>query len=253
MPGATRAGSSGSPGLAEPHWVELDFGDRLGEAAATAIRSCCSCTAGSSTPTLRRTSPPTRPACGIQGPSVAVLARRAVGRAVARKSGYPAGLNHMMTLDLTGKMLPSDRNLRVSSNMDLYWDRDLPGVSTKREPSRGQEARPATRPTCTSAAIRASIHPTDDNRICSTTQPRPGRALEAHGRRLHAIRRGARLLDPRRRLLRDHGSRRRADASLCGRRFRSGARRVRKRSFVLKADSYCKDMDLYGAPNTVLA
>jgi hypothetical protein len=29
----------------------------------------------------------------------------------------------MMTLDVTGKILPGDRRIRISSNMELYWDR----------------------------------------------------------------------------------------------------------------------------------
>ena len=29
----------------------------------------------------------------------------------------------MMTLDVTGKVLPSDRRIRISSNMEVYWDR----------------------------------------------------------------------------------------------------------------------------------
>lgn len=42
---------------------------------------------------------------------------------VAREVGYPAGLQHMMTLDVTGKILPNDRWIRISSNMEIYWDR----------------------------------------------------------------------------------------------------------------------------------
>lgn len=33
-----------------------------------------------------------------------------------------AGLNHMMTLELAGNILPGDRFLRISSNMELYWE-----------------------------------------------------------------------------------------------------------------------------------
>jgi hypothetical protein len=36
--------------------------------------------------------------------------------------GYPAGIQHMMTLDITGKVLPRDRYIRISSNMELFWD-----------------------------------------------------------------------------------------------------------------------------------
>ncbi len=38
------------------------------------------------------------------------------------EAGYPAGIQHWMTLDLTGKLRPGDRRLRIASNMELYWD-----------------------------------------------------------------------------------------------------------------------------------
>jgi hypothetical protein len=41
---------------------------------------------------------------------------------VFREAGYPAGLNHTMTLDLTGKIRPRDRRVRLTSNMQIYWD-----------------------------------------------------------------------------------------------------------------------------------
>jgi hypothetical protein len=42
---------------------------------------------------------------------------------IYREVGYPAGIRHTMTLDLTGKLRPDDRKLRVRSNMELFWDR----------------------------------------------------------------------------------------------------------------------------------
>lgn len=40
-----------------------------------------------------------------------------------KEVGYPAGFDHMMTLDVTGKVKPGDRKLRIESNMELFWDR----------------------------------------------------------------------------------------------------------------------------------
>ncbi len=42
--------------------------------------------------------------------------------------GYPAGVEHVMTLELTGKLQPGDRKLRIDSNMELYWDRVAIGI-----------------------------------------------------------------------------------------------------------------------------
>ncbi|WP_347244817.1 CRTAC1 family protein, partial [Thermogutta sp.] len=42
---------------------------------------------------------------------------------LAREAGYPAGLNHWMTLELTHLLQKGDRTLRIRTNMDLYWDR----------------------------------------------------------------------------------------------------------------------------------
>jgi hypothetical protein len=63
----------------------------------------------------------------LKAPSVHVLR---AGRWVElfREVGYPAGLRHMMTLDVTGRLLPGDRKIRLSSNMELYWDRVFLGV-----------------------------------------------------------------------------------------------------------------------------
>jgi tetratricopeptide (TPR) repeat protein len=108
-------------GIAGAHYVELDFGDRL-----------------------NKLDPKSRLVLFLQGwveygySSTGFAANQARVRAEApsihvrrgdqwvelfHEAGYPAGLEHMMTLDVTGKILPGDRLLRISSNMELYWDR----------------------------------------------------------------------------------------------------------------------------------
>ncbi len=57
----------------------------------------------------------------LKAPSLHVL-RGGQWVEIFREAGYPGGLQHTMTLDLTGKLLPTDRKLRLSSNMELYWD-----------------------------------------------------------------------------------------------------------------------------------
>jgi len=107
-------------GLAKDHFVELDFGDRL---QVVSPQSCIvmflhgwveypysSTNYAASQAGLR-----------CRAPSIHVFRD---GRWVElfHEVGYPAGIRHMMTLDVTGKLLPGDRLIRISSNMELYWD-----------------------------------------------------------------------------------------------------------------------------------
>ena len=72
--------------------------------------------------------------------------------------GYPAGLNHTMTLDVTGKVLPGDRRIRISSNMEIYWDRIcLATALAANRPS--QESRGRAAPIFTSSAIPREYSP----------------------------------------------------------------------------------------------
>lgn len=108
-------------GYAEEHFVELDFGDRLAELALDARLilflhgwvdySYSSTNFAAAQAGLR-----------LEAPSVHVLRD---GRWVElfHEVGYPAGLQHMMSLEVTGKILPGDRRIRISSNMAVYWDR----------------------------------------------------------------------------------------------------------------------------------
>jgi tetratricopeptide (TPR) repeat protein len=107
-------------GLADEHFVELDFGGRLKNVRLHArlilflygwVEYGYSSTNFAAHQAGRRT----------QAPSVAVL-RHGQWVELFHEVGYPAGINHMMTLDMTGKLLPGDQRLRIVSNMDLHWD-----------------------------------------------------------------------------------------------------------------------------------
>ena len=108
-------------GFAQEHAVELDFADRLGSVAVGDrlilflhgwVEYGYSSTQFAASQAGAR----------LQAPSIAV---RREGRWVElfHEVGYPAGLQHMMTLDVTGKVLPGDRVIRITSNMALHWDR----------------------------------------------------------------------------------------------------------------------------------
>lgn len=108
-------------GYAKDHFVELDFGDRLARFAPDdrlvlllhgwVEYSYSSTNFAASQAGLR-----------LKAPSVEVF-RNDHWVELFHEVGYPAGLQHVMTLDVTGKLLPGDRRIRISSNMDLYWDR----------------------------------------------------------------------------------------------------------------------------------
>ena len=107
-------------GYAKDHFVELDFGDRLRSVPAGSRLvfilagwvdySYCSTNFAAAQAGLR-----------IQAPSIYVYRE---GRWVElfHEVGYPAGIRHTMTLDVTGKLRTTDGRIRVTSNMELYWD-----------------------------------------------------------------------------------------------------------------------------------
>jgi hypothetical protein len=107
-------------GLAAPHYVELEFGQRLADlspddplvlvAHGWVEYGYSSTNYAAGQAGLR-----------AEAPSISVL-RDGRWVEVFHEIGYPAGTQHVMTLDVTGKILPGDRALRISSNMELYWD-----------------------------------------------------------------------------------------------------------------------------------
>ncbi len=113
-------------GIAEEHFVELDFGDRLEGLADDArlvflaygwVEYGYSSTNRAAAQAGVRT----------EAPTIEVL-RDGQWVELFREVGYPAGVMHQMTLDVTGKILPGDRKIRITSNMELYWDRISLGV-----------------------------------------------------------------------------------------------------------------------------
>jgi len=108
-------------GFAADHFVELDFGDRLADVPSDARLILCLhgwVKYGYSSANYAAAQAGLR----LEAPSVDVL-RDGRWVELVREAGYPAGLNHTMTLDVTGKIVPGDRKVRLRTNMDLYWDR----------------------------------------------------------------------------------------------------------------------------------
>ena len=113
-------------GFAEPHFVELDFGNQLNELDADAqliMYLFGWVEYGYSSTNFAAH----QAGMALEAPTIQVE-RNGKWIDVLPQVGYPAGLEHVMTLDVTGAILPGDRKVRVTSNMELYWDRIYLGV-----------------------------------------------------------------------------------------------------------------------------
>lgn len=107
-------------GLAEPHWVELDFGDQLADLAdddrpILVLYGWVAYGYSSSNYAIHQAG------LRCEAPTIEVK-RDGQWVELFREVGYPAGIEHMMTLEMTGHLQPTDRFLRIRSNMELYWD-----------------------------------------------------------------------------------------------------------------------------------
>ncbi len=165
--------------------------------------------------------------------------------------GYPAGINHMMTLEVTGKVKPGDRKLKITSNMELYWDRIFLA------PLSGGNVFSLKEVPCKSADLHFLGYPKeyspdghhpniyDYNNIDTAVA---WKLLAGEYTRYGEV---AELLKARDDIFAIMG--RGEEITL---RFAADAfaplKEGMKRSFILKTDAFCKDMDLYTAyPDTV--
>lgn len=107
-------------GFAEDHAVELDFGPALAELAPgqrVVLFLNGWVEYGYSSTNYAAAQAGLR----LKAPSIDVW-RDGQWVELFHEAGYPAGLQHWMTLDLGQKLRPGEHRLRVRSNMELYWD-----------------------------------------------------------------------------------------------------------------------------------
>ncbi|MBN2592805.1 MAG: VCBS repeat-containing protein [Sedimentisphaerales bacterium] len=236
-------------GLAKDHFVELDFGDRL-QVVSPQSRLVLFLHGWVEYPYSSTNYAASQAGLRCRAPSIHVF-RDGQWIELFNEVGYPAGIRHMMTLDVTGKLLPSDKRIRISSNMEIYWDQifiapvlEDAGLRIQELPVKSADLHFVGYPQEYSPDGR---HPTlydYDNisgavawKIMKGDYTRYGEVTE--------------LLDQ-------------ADDCyvIMGRgeeitlRFSAGDLKPVpdgfRRSFILKTDSFCKDMDLYSAyPDTV--
>jgi hypothetical protein len=246
--GATRV-SGKFMGLADDHLVELDFGDRLGKIAKKA--RLVMFLHGWVEYGYSSTNYAAFQAGKIaKAPSIHVL-RKGKWVELFAEVGYPAGVQHMMTLEVTGKIRPGDRKIRISSNMEIYWDRIFLGehlgasaIATKEIPAKSADLHFRGYPREYSPDGRHPILSDYDNidaclpwKLMSGQYTRYGEVSEILGQADDCyviMGRGEELTL-------------RFPASAFGPIPKGSIR-----SFILKTDSFCKDMDLYTAhPDTV--
>jgi len=108
-------------GFAKDHFVELDFGQRL-DVLSDRSRVVLFLYGWVEYPYSATNFAASQAGLRVHPPSIHVL-RDGVWVELLHEVGYPGGIQHMMTLDVTGKVLPSDQRIRIASNMELYWDR----------------------------------------------------------------------------------------------------------------------------------
>jgi hypothetical protein len=235
-------------GFAKPHFVELDFGDRLdswkdGERLIFVAFGWVE--------------------YGYSATNFAAHQAEQVARAPSFSAyrdgqwvpllpnvGYPAGIDHVMTLDLTDVVLPSDRKLRIASNLELYWDRIFLAID-----------RPADVLVHEVAVATADLHPRGYPREYSPDGKSPNRydytnldsavAFKLMAGDYTRFGEVSELLAATDDCFVIMG--RGEEVTLS---FPVDALPAvpagYQRSFLLKTDSYCKDMDLYTAfPDTV--
>jgi len=235
-------------GVAKPHSLTLDFGDRLSSRAAAARLVLCLhgwVEYGYSSTNYAAYQAGVR----LQAPTISVL-RNGTWHVLFAEAGYPAGINHFMTVELTGKLKPGDRFLRVSSNMELYWDRIFIGVHSA-SPVKVKEIAAA------SAHLHFLGYPREyspDGRhpnlydYKNLEQPVTWKLMAGRYTRYGEV---SELLSKADDcfVIMGHGD----EVTVS---FPIGAfgkvPQGCRRTFILKTDSYCKDMDLYTAyPDTV--
>jgi len=236
-------------GLAEEHFVELDFGDQLAGVDPAArlvlylhgwVEYAYSSTNYAASQAGNR----------AQAPTIEVM-RDGTWVELAKEVGYPAGVNHMMTVDLTGKLQSTDRRLRVASNMEIYWDQVFLAPHESRVELRLQEL----------AAREADLHFRGYPREYSPDGRHPNlsdyenldrnvawKLMSGDYTRFGDVRSLLNKADDCF-VIMSHGE----EITL---RFAvddfAPVPPGYVRSFILKTDSYCKDMDLYTAfPDTV--
>ena len=105
-------------GFAKPHWLELDLGEWDARRPLRLLMD-------GYTDYFMATSMYAADQSGIKAIAPYVEALDAQGHwvRVVDDMGFPAGLERTIVADLTGKLQPGTRRIRIVTNLKIYWDR----------------------------------------------------------------------------------------------------------------------------------
>ena len=113
-------------------------------------------------------------------PYVEALGENGQWKRVVNDLGFPAGGPRTMTADLTGKLPPGTRKIRITTNLQVYWDNiliDRTAQTAAREIP-FDKLRAGTRPAGESAGLRDDA---DSKRVRLSPVPLVHADLEFHG------------------------------------------------------------------------
>ena len=105
-------------GVVEPHAIVLDLGNAPNDAPVTLFLTGWIFPTDTSINVALSQNPTINPSF----PSVAVKDETGEWKTVVDMIGIPAGKNKTITVDLTGKFLSKDRQVRIQTDMQIYWD-----------------------------------------------------------------------------------------------------------------------------------
>ena len=128
------------PGIAEPHTLELDFGEKAAPAndAFLVLHGWTDWSEGSTYLGLAQ-----QGTGGLRMPSLQVRDEHGEWKTVVANMGVPSGFPRSIVVDLSGKFPGRSRQVRILTNMCLYWDEIFLAENT---------ARPETRTTALTGA-----------------------------------------------------------------------------------------------------
>ena len=105
-------------GVVEPHAIVLDLGNAPNDAPVTLFLTGWIFPTDTSINVALSQNPTINPSF----PSVAVKDETDEWKTVVDMIGIPAGKNKTITVDLTGKFLSKNRQVRIQTDMQIYWD-----------------------------------------------------------------------------------------------------------------------------------
>ncbi len=124
-------------GYAKEHAITLDLGD-VKNAKRVSLLLTAWIDYADSTSNMAAT----QAGATLTPPYLQVKNARGEWRTVIPQMGFPAGLPKTMTVDLTGKFLCGDSQVRIVTSMRIYWDQILVDVSGGDFPTRVTELDP---------------------------------------------------------------------------------------------------------------